>query len=68
MELIGAAGIDHPYKINRTNVYRRVLMNLAKTYEEIYPAIPNGCLLEGGDVPFDYEDYNKKASVESFEV
>ncbi|MFM7486523.1 MAG: hypothetical protein ACKO13_06330 [Cytophagales bacterium] len=43
-------------------------MNLTKTYEEIYPTIPNGCLLKDGDVPFDYEDYMKKASVESFDV
>jgi hypothetical protein len=42
-------------------------MNMVKTYEEIYLAIPEGCLLEGGDTPFDYEDYMKRASVE-FEV
>ncbi len=68
VELIGAAGIDHPDKINRTHVYRRVFMNMVKTYEEIYPTLPEGCLLEGGDIPFDYEDYMKRASVESFEV
>jgi glutamate synthase domain-containing protein 2 len=68
VELIGAAGIDHPDKINRTHVYRRVFMNMVKTYEEIYPTIPEGCLLVGGDTPFDYEDYMKKASAESFEV
>ncbi|MFM7858079.1 MAG: FMN-binding glutamate synthase family protein [Flammeovirgaceae bacterium] len=56
VELIGAAGIDDPAKINRTHIYRRVFMNMVKTYEEIYPTIPNGCLLEGGDVPFDYEE------------
>ncbi|MCU0369720.1 MAG: hypothetical protein MUF39_12965 [Cyclobacteriaceae bacterium] len=43
-------------------------MNLVKTYEEIYPTIPTGCLLDGGDVPFDYDDYLKRASAESFEV
>ncbi len=68
VELIGAAGLDHPDKINRSHVYRRVFMNTVKTYEEIYPTIPEGSLLESGDAPFDYEDYLKKASVESFEV
>ncbi len=33
-----------------------------------YPLIPEGCLLNGGDAPFDYEEYLKKASVERFEV
>lgn len=68
VELIGASGLDHPDKINRSHVYRRVFMNTVKTYEEIYPTIPDGCLLDGADAPFDYEDYLKKASDESFEV
>lgn len=68
VELMGAAGISHPDKINRTHVYRRVFMNLVKTYEEIYPTLPNGCLLEGGDIPYDYDEYMKRASAESFEI
>jgi hypothetical protein len=43
-------------------------MNMVKTYQEIYPAIPDGCLLEGGDVPFEYEEHLKRASAERFEV
>jgi glutamate synthase domain-containing protein 2 len=68
VELMGAAGISHPDKINRSHVYRRVFMNLVKTYEEIYPTIPDGCLLDGGDIPYDYDEYMKRASAESFEV
>jgi glutamate synthase domain-containing protein 2 len=68
VELLGAAGISHPDKINRSHVYRRVFMNLVKTYEEIYPTIPNGCLLEGGDTPYDYDEYMKRSSAEVFEV
>jgi glutamate synthase domain-containing protein 2 len=67
VELIAAAGISHPEKINRSHVYRRVFMNMVKTYEEIYTPIPEGCLLEGGDVPYDFEEYLKRARAESFE-
>jgi hypothetical protein len=68
VELMGAAGISQPDKINRTHVYRRVFMNLVKTYEDIYPTIPDGCLLEGGDIPYDFEAAMKHSSAEAFEV
>jgi glutamate synthase domain-containing protein 2 len=68
VELMGAMGIDNPEKINRTHVYRRIFMNLVKTYADIYPSIPEGCLLDGGDAPFEFEEYLKRASAEVFEV
>lgn len=66
VELMAAAGIDHPDKINRTHVYRRVFMNMVKTYEEIYPPLPEGCLLDGGDSPIEFEVYLKRASALQF--
>ncbi len=68
VELSAASGIKNSEEINRTHVFRRVFMNLVKTYEDIYPTIPDGSLLEGGDVPFDYEEYLKRASAETFEL
>jgi len=68
VELLSSCGISNPEEINRSHVYRRVFMNMVKTYEEIYPTIPDGCLLNGGDTPFDYEEYLKRASADVFEV
>lgn len=66
VELMAAAGLDHPDKINRTHVYRRVFMNMVKTYDEIYPPLPDGCLLQNGDSPVEYDVYLTRASAERF--
>jgi glutamate synthase domain-containing protein 2 len=66
VELMAAAGIASPELIDRTHVYRRVFMNMVKTYEEIYPPVPEGCLLDGGDSPIEYDVYLSRASSQSF--
>ncbi len=51
VELMAAAGLDHPDKINRHQVYRRISMNSSKRFSEIFPYIDNGCLLDEKTVP-----------------
>ena len=40
VELIAAAGLDHPSKVNRSHIYRRISPNQIRTYEEIFPVVP----------------------------
>jgi glutamate synthase domain-containing protein 2 len=65
VELIAAAGIDHPRKLNRHQISRRVFMNEVKTLEEIYPSIPTGSLLNG-NIPERYRMSFQAASADKF--
>jgi glutamate synthase domain-containing protein 2 len=66
VELLSCAGLDSHEQINRTHVYRRVFMNMVKTYAEIYPPIPDGCLLDEADAPIEYDAYLSRASADNF--
>jgi glutamate synthase domain-containing protein 2 len=46
VELMAAAGIDHPDKLHRSHIYRRVSANQIQTYAEMYPYLLKGSLLE----------------------
>ena len=65
VELIAAAGIDKPRKLNRHQIYRRVFMDDVKTLEEIYPSIATGSML-GSDIPERYKKSFEAASSEKF--
>jgi glutamate synthase domain-containing protein 2 len=65
VELLAAAGIDQPRKINRHQISRRVFMNEVRTLEEIYPSVPRGCMLNGG-VPDRYKMSFEAANADRF--
>jgi glutamate synthase domain-containing protein 2 len=64
-ELLAAAGLDSPRKLNRHQIYRRVFMNEVRTFEEIYPSVPVGAMLNGS-IPERYKKSFEHASAEKF--
>lgn len=66
VELLSCAGLESSDKINRSHVYRRVFMNMVKTYEEIYPPVPEGSLLDQADAPIEFDHYLRQAKADSF--
>jgi glutamate synthase domain-containing protein 2 len=65
VELIGASGLDNPTKLNRHQISRRVFMNEVRTFEEIYPSIAYGAIVNGA-VPAAYINSFNSASAEKF--
>lgn len=65
VELLAAAGIDQPRKLNRHQISRRVFMNEVRTLEEIYPSVPDGAFLNG-NMPERYAKSFAAASADQF--
>jgi len=66
VELLAAAGLDDPDKINRTHVYQRVDQHLSKSYFKLYPYITEGCLLNHESIPRSWKEYMAMADPETF--
>jgi glutamate synthase domain-containing protein 2 len=66
MDLMASAGIDHPDNVDRSVVSTRVQLGKTQTFEEIYPEIKTGSLLDGSTVPNELFRVWKKASVDKF--
>lgn len=67
VELISAAGIDHPGKINRSHIYRRVSANNVKSFAEIFPEVIANSFING-PVPENYDPLLKNVSAEKFDM
>tara|TARA_R110002049_G_scaffold151464_1_gene315072 strand:+ start:290 stop:1879 length:1590 start_codon:yes stop_codon:yes gene_type:complete len=57
LELIAAAGLDGPKDLRREHISKRVGMYIVKTYDEIYPYMEEGCLLNIAEIPETYKRY-----------
>ncbi len=66
MELMASAGIDHPDNVDRSVVSMRVDRTKIQTFEETYPELKIGSLLDGSTVPNEFFRHWKRASAESF--
>ncbi|MFT6781667.1 MAG: glutamate synthase domain-containing protein 2 [Saprospiraceae bacterium] len=68
VELMGAAGITDPAVISRYHINRRIIMNRYETYEDVYPYLAEGCLLNNDTVPEPWHRDMGMATAESFQA
>ena len=54
VEMLGASGLDDMKNITRSHIYRRVNLNEMLTYEEIFPSIKIGSMLNN-EMPEKYK-------------
>ncbi len=57
LELVAAAGLNTPNELDRSHISKRVGMYNIQTYDEIYPYMQEGSLLDIQNIPKNYERY-----------
>src|SRR5690554_6800108 len=55
VELLGASGLDVTHNLTRSHIYRRVSLNEMITYEELFPSIVPGSMLDESGIPLKYK-------------
>ncbi|MCL8007325.1 FMN-binding glutamate synthase family protein [Gelidibacter japonicus] len=55
VELLGATGLDEAKNLTRSHIYRRVSLNAMITYEELFPSIKVGSMLDPELIPAKYK-------------
>jgi len=65
VELLAAAGLKHPGQLNRSHIHRRVSATEVRRYDEIFPYLPTGSLL---NLPYPerFQHEMEEATSESF--
>lgn len=64
-DILSAAGLSRSEELNRCHIFRRVDINQAKRYEDIYPSVAAGSFLTG-DLPALYADEFAMANPNTF--
>ncbi len=67
VELLAAAGLNHPDLIQRSHIYRRISPSIIQTYGEMYPLLLRGGLLEA-PFPVGWELDMMNSSAETFDT
>jgi glutamate synthase domain-containing protein 2 len=62
LELLAAAGVKRPEDLTPAHIHRRVGGTVVKNYDEMYPPIPAGCLLQTSTIPDDWRTAWNKAA------
>ena len=66
IELLGAAGLERPQQIRRSMVNRRVTVSASKRYDELFPYLRAGSLLNDITVSEYWKAYMSEANANSF--
>lgn len=66
MDLMASAGLAHPDDVDRTVVSTRTERSKIQTFEETYPELKVGALLDGSTVPNEFFRFWKRATAEKF--
>ena len=66
VELLGASGLENAAQIRRSMINRRINSSEAKRFDELFPYLKRGCLLEETTIPVSWKAYMNEANAESF--
>lgn len=67
LEILASAGLRHPYELDRSHIYQRVDRTTYHRYDEFFPPMKRGLLLDDhATFPLTIATYMKEASHEHF--
>ena len=66
IELLGASGLENAAQIRRSMINRRINSSEARRYDELFPYLKRGCLLNDATIPHLWRPYMEEANAETF--